>query len=75
MKKYLCVDVGGTAIKMGILDEEGTIYETKKVKVPPTIEEMYQVIVDAFFHEDNLEGVALSMPGAVDSEKGINWWF
>ena len=71
MKKYLCVDVGGTAIKMGILDEAGTNYETKKVKVPPTIEEMYQVIVDAFFHEDNLEGVALSMPGAVDSEKGI----
>ena len=71
MKKYLCVDVGGTSIKMAVLDEDGQIYETKKVKVPPTIEDMYQVVVDEFSSHQSLEGVALSMPGAVDSEKGV----
>ena len=71
MKKYLCVDVGGTSIKMAVLDEDGQIYETKKVKVPPTIEDMYQLVVDEFSSHQGLEGVALSMPGAVDSEKGV----
>lgn len=71
MKKYLCVDVGGTSIKMAVLDEDGQIYEAKKVKVPPTIEDMYQVIVDEFSSHQSLKGVALSMPGAVDSEKGV----
>lgn len=71
MKKYLCVDVGGTSIKMAVLDEDGQIYEAKKVKVPPTIEDMYQVVVDEFSSHQSLEGVALSMPGAVDSEKGV----
>lgn len=71
MKKYLCVDVGGTSIKMAVLDEDGQIYEAKKVKVPPTIEDMYQVIVDEFCSHQSLKGVALSMPGAVDSEKGV----
>lgn len=71
MKKYLCVDVGGTSIKMAVLDEDGQIYETKKVKVPPTIEDMYQVVIDEFSSHQSLNGVALSMPGAVDSEKGV----
>ena len=68
MKKYLCVDVGGTSMKMAVLDEEGQIHETKKANVPPTMEDMYQVIVDTFKSYQGLEGVALSMPGAVDSE-------
>ena len=71
MKKYLCVDVGGTSIKMAVLDEDGQIYEAKKVKVPPTIEDMYQVVVDEFSSHQSLKCVALSMPGAVDSEKGV----
>lgn len=71
MKKYLCVDVGGSSIKIGLLDETGVIHETKKVSVPPTMEDMYQVIEDAFHSYDDIEGVALSMPGAVDSEKGV----
>ena len=35
------------------------------------MEDMYQVIEDAFHSYDDIEGVALSMPGAVDSEKGV----
>lgn len=71
MKKYLCVDVGGSSIKMGLLDESGVIHETKKVAVPPTIDDMYQVIEEVFHSYDDIAGVALSMPGAVDSEKGV----
>lgn len=68
---YLCVDVGGTSIKMAVLNEKGDILQTDSQKTPETLEEMYQVIENYFQKYDSLEGVALSMPGAVDSEKGI----
>lgn len=71
MKQYLCIDAGGTSIKMGILDEMGNIKETTKVPTPSTLEDMYQAIEKAYFKHAPLDGVALSMPGAVDSEKGV----
>lgn len=71
MKRYLCVDVGGSSIKMGIFNEEGEKLEGFSCQTPASLEEMYDVICEAFLKYDNLLGVALSMPGAVDSEKGI----
>lgn len=68
---YLCVDVGGTSIKIAVLNENGEILKTNSQKTPETLEEMYQIIEDNFQKYDSLDGVALSMPGAVDSEKGV----
>lgn len=73
MKQYLCIDIGGTAMKIGVLDEEGNIIESDSKKTPDSLEKMYQLIEDVFqkYEKNNLQGLALSMPGAVDSEKGI----
>lgn len=73
MKQYLCIDIGGTAMKIGVLDEEGNIIESASKKTPDSLEKMYQLIEDVFqkYEKNNLQGLALSMPGAVDSEKGI----
>lgn len=71
MKKYLCIDVGGTSMKIGLIDEEGNILKTDSIKTPETLEGMYQAMCDVFHQYDNVQGLALSMPGAVDSEAGI----
>lgn len=73
MKYYLCVDVGGTSIKYGLLDEEGHIIQTQSVKAPSSLKDMYEVFISAYhqYMDFNLQGIALSMPGAVDSELGV----
>ena len=32
MKKYVCIDIGGTAIKYGLIDENGIILERYQMK-------------------------------------------
>lgn len=73
MKNYLCIDVGGTSLKCAIIDEEANILQQKSIKTPDTLEEMYQGIKDCFdsYQEYNPLGLALSMPGAVDSDSGV----
>ena len=71
MKQFLCIDIGGTSMKIGVLNEEGEILKTDSIKSPDTIEKMYQIIEDFFHSYENIEGLALSMPGAVDSESGV----
>ena len=71
MKQYLCVDVGGTSLKFGLLNAEGEILETNSQRTPSTLNEFYDVIENVFKKYEDIEGLALSMPGAVDSEKGI----
>lgn len=72
MKHYLCIDVGGTSVKWGLLNEEGHIIHSNYVQSPESLEKMYQVFQDAFdsYSDFDIQGVALSMPGAVNSEKG-----
>lgn len=76
LKKYLCVDIGGTYVKFGVLDEDGKIlYKDKFVTPQGDIDDLYSEILERF---NNLKveykvfnGLALSCPGAVDSETGI----
>lgn len=72
MKYYLAMDVGGTAIKYGIIDDLGEIVSTSKITTPDSLEKMYESM-EKIYHECGypVEGVALSMPGAVDSDTGI----
>lgn len=71
MKQYLCVDVGGTSLKFGLLNAEGEILETDSQKTPSTLNEFYDVIENVFKKYEAIQGLALSLPGAVDSEKGV----
>lgn len=72
MKHYLAIDVGGTSIKYGIVDHDGKIISTDKIVTPITLIEMYDEI-EKIYNNCNYEvtGLALSMPGAVNSEVGI----
>lgn len=75
MKKYLVLDAGGTFTKYALLDENAVILEKDKVLTPGyedhTKEEFYQVL-DSIVEKyaDRIEGIAISMPGMMDSRRG-----
>ena len=69
-KKYISIDIGGTAIKYGILTEEGTILEryemaTEAYKGGPSILEKAVGIVEDFLRakedlSEELLGICIS---------------
>ena len=72
MKKYLVLDIGGSAIKYAKMDEEATILEKGSVKTPlDKVESLIEVIGSLYDqYQDEVEGIAISMPGVLDVERG-----
>jgi glucokinase len=67
-------DVGGTSTKWSIIDELGTFKESGKFACPETAEEFFNEvskITNQIKLTHDVKGVAISAPGAVDSEMGI----
>lgn len=74
MKKYLSLDVGGTNVKYGILTEKGDIlfkdkFPTEKNKT--SFLESIENLVNRYKVEENIQGIALSMPGVIDTKEDI----
>ncbi|MEU6116491.1 ROK family glucokinase [Streptomyces sp. NPDC047117] len=77
------VDIGGTKIAAGVVDEEGTILETCKVPTPPTAEALTEAIADAVRTvgaDHQVEAVGIGAAGYVDEKRAtvlfapnINW--
>ncbi|MCG0290674.1 ROK family glucokinase [Streptomyces sp. PSAA01] len=77
------VDIGGTKIAAGVVDEEGSILETSQVSTPQTSEGVVDAIADAVRivsegHE--IEAVGIGAAGYVDDKRAtvlfapnINW--
>lgn len=72
MEKYLVFDMGGSSIKYGLLTKDGKIIENSSFKTPETLEKLYKKILEIkkIYEKDGVSGVALSCPGAVNSEVG-----
>lgn len=70
--KYLVLDIGGSAIKYAIMDQEANIIFKDKVVTPRDSIENFvkeiEMIYDKF--KDEVEGIAISMPGVIDSKTG-----
>jgi predicted NBD/HSP70 family sugar kinase len=72
MEKYLVLDIGGTFVKYAIMDREGQFLTQGKVpantgseaEMLASLEELHKVVGDDY------EGVAISMPGRIDTDKG-----
>lgn len=71
--EYLTIDVGGTFTKYAIMNQDCKFI--KKGKVPTIhkpLSEFIQMLVNIFNQFDNkIQGIALSMPGIIDSERGF----
>lgn len=77
MKQYISIDIGGTAIKYGVVDENAQILikksmETEAFKGGPEILKKAIGIVEELIGETQSEisGICISTAGMVDIEKG-----
>lgn len=76
MKKYICIDVGGTEIKYGIISEDGDFLKqsrtsTEAEKGGPYLVEKIETIISQELNTDSaISGIGISSAGMVDSRQG-----
>lgn len=75
MKSYVSIDIGGTAIKYGIIDEYGRILTKDKIDTeahkggPEILNKVFR-IVENYLDVYKPVGICISTAGMVDTEKG-----
>jgi len=71
----LAFDTGGTSVKYGLIDETGYVSRHGSFKTPDTLDVYYKGLMNVYDNYrqevDDIDGIALSMPGAVDSDEGV----
>lgn len=70
--KFLAMDFGGTFVKYCLMDEEANMSEHGQYPAPlSSVEEWVNSTVDLYNKfKGEVEGVAISMPGVLDTESG-----
>ena len=74
MKKILAIDVGGTFTKFAVMTGTRTFKIADKNKIPTVRtnhEDFVQSLAEIFKAHSDVEGIALSMPGLIDTAAGI----
>lgn len=76
MKKYIAIDIGGTAIKYGIINEKAEFEDDKSIdtnayKGGEHIVQTVKKIISHYKKEyEDIKGVCISTAGMVDAQKG-----
>lgn len=78
---YIGVDVGGTGIKVGVVDGEGNIIADNKMPTNAksgyisVVKDIYLTMLTAVEKSgitmDDIDGIGVGIPGTIDSENGI----
>ncbi len=78
---HLGVDIGGTNIKFGVVDEAGTILLRRRTEtgaqrgsgaiVSSIVQEIESVLKDPLLQNRKLESIGLGVPGTADSVRGV----
>lgn len=68
--KVLTFDIGGTFIKYAVMNENAEILLKDKVKTPQDTRQSLIDTLAEIFRKNDAEGIAISMPGIIDSENG-----
>ena len=75
MKAYMVFDIGGTYIKYAVMDETAKKLKSGKLMTPKDGLEVFlqtlQRIVEQYSDDFELQGIAVSSPGAVDVKTGF----
>jgi beta-glucoside kinase len=71
---YLVFDIGGTTVKFSVMDEHANVVENSSCPTPNQGEgQIFKLIIEIannYKRKWKLNGIALSVPGAVDVESG-----
>lgn len=76
MKKFICIDVGGTSIKYGLSNEIGEFIHKDSIdtealkKGGPGILEKIKTISKKYIENNDIEGICISTAGMVDPKEG-----
>ena len=81
MKQYFGIDIGGTAVKLGIVDETGRVlvkgeqsvnFDGYRTPVLTTVRKAARAfLTEKNLPAENLTGIGVSATGQIDSRKGI----
>lgn len=72
MHYYLAIDIGGSAIKYALLDENVNFIERGDAPTPlESIDEFVKSISTLYNKYNNVSAIAISMPGIIDPQKGF----
>lgn len=69
-----CIDIGGTALKVAVANDKAELFDQDSLPVKDNFNDFMDVIVNWVEEKKetyNIEGVAFSAPGAVDTVTGI----
>lgn len=69
MATYLCIDIGGTRLKVALADENGKLSHRQQIKTPHNKAAFLHQINELVSNQHNhIAGVAISVPGQVDQQ-------
>lgn len=74
LKLYEVFDIGGSSVKASVMDEEGKILNNEKIAIAQDIDGFFENLANTVNRNKkdyNVAGIAISAPGAVDSNTGI----
>lgn len=71
--KVMVFDVGGTEIKYSVMDEQMNRTSAGSVPTPMDNQEHFLETMAEIYrpHKDEVEGIAVSLPGFIDAENGV----
>ena len=71
--KVMVFDVGGTEIKYSVMDEQLNRTDTGSTPTPADSQEHFLNTLREIYlpHKDEVDGIALSLPGFIDAERGV----
>ena len=78
MKKFVCIDVGGTSIKYGLSNENGEFIHKDSMDTEALekggvgILEKMKTISRKYIENNDIEGICISTAGMVRSNRGKN---
>lgn len=73
MTKYIGIDIGGTSVKYGLVDENGVVsnknsFKTKAEDQAGLLTDLLAAVDDMKKTDSNLAGIGVSMPGVVQAD-------
>ncbi len=75
MKKYIAIDIGGTGLKHGLVDEQGNIIEKTEIpseahKGGPHLVDLVRQICQEYVANHSITAIGISTAGMVDPVEG-----